>query len=55
MSDLLPNLDDLTNHLPGDSAGQRDARLLAEAVASASTGDDIDEALDTVIATWRQL
>lgn len=55
VSELLPNLDDLTNYLPGDSAGQRDARLLVEAVANASTEDDIDEALDTVIATWRQL
>lgn len=51
MSELLPNLDALLTHL----AGERDARTLAEAVVAATTEDDLDRALDAVIATWRTL
>ena len=54
MSELLPNLDVLKDYLPSDTAGQRDARVLADAVAHAGTEDDLDEALDIVIATWRR-
>jgi hypothetical protein len=54
VSDLLPNLDALLQRLAGESAGRRDARLLAEAVAEASTVDVLDAALDAVIAAWRQ-
>jgi 2-polyprenyl-6-methoxyphenol hydroxylase-like FAD-dependent oxidoreductase len=54
MSDLLPNLDALLAQLTGATAGPRDARALAEAVAEARTDEDIDDALDAVIATWRK-
>lgn len=54
MSDLLPNLDALLAQLTGTTAGPRDARALAEAVAQASTDDELDNALDAVIATWRK-
>ncbi len=54
MSDLLPNLDALLAQLTGTTAGPRDARALAESVAEATTDADLDEALDAVIATWRQ-
>lgn len=54
VSELLPNLDALLAQLTGTTAGPRDARALAEAVADAATDDDVDRALDAVIATWRQ-
>ncbi|MDV3131452.1 hypothetical protein [Mycobacterium sp. 29Ha] len=54
MSDLLPNLDALRSQLTGDAAGQQDARVLADAIAHATTETDLDDALDAVIATWRQ-
>ncbi|MDN4517112.1 hypothetical protein QYF68_04645 [Mycolicibacterium austroafricanum] len=54
MSDLLPNLDALLAQLTGTTAGPRDARALAEAVAEATTDDELDRALDAVIAIWRQ-
>lgn len=54
MSDLLPNLDALRGHLAGDAASQQDARGLADAIAQATTGKGVDDALDDVIATWRQ-
>lgn len=54
MSDLLPNLDALRAQLTGDAASQNDARVLAEAVVDVTTEGDLDAALDTVIATWRQ-
>lgn len=52
MSDLLPNLDALLAQLTGTAAGPRDARVLAEAVADASTEEELDRAIDAVIATW---
>lgn len=54
MSDLLPNLDALRAQLTGDAASQHDARTLADAVAKVTDEDGLDEALDAVIATWRQ-
>ena len=54
VSDLLPNLDALLQQLVGDAAGVRDARALTEVVARAQTEGDLDAALDTVIAMWRQ-
>jgi hypothetical protein len=54
VSDRFPNLDALLEQLAGDTADKRDARELAEAVASASTDDEIDAALAGVIGRWRQ-
>jgi hypothetical protein len=54
MSDLLPNLDALLAQLTGATAGQRDARTLAEAAIHVEADDDLDRALDNVIATWRK-
>jgi len=54
VSELLPNLDALLAQLTGATAGPRDARALAQAVADAATEEDLDHALDAVIATWRQ-
>lgn len=55
MSDLLPNLDALLEQLTGDAGGKRDARALAEAVAGASTEEELDRAIDAVITTWGKL
>jgi len=52
MSDLIPNLGALLEQLTGDTAGKRDARDLAEAVAGASTEEELDRAIDAVINTW---
>lgn len=54
MSDLLPNLDALLAKLIGDSPAVRDAHALAEAAAHAETEDELDAALDVVIAEWPQ-
>ena len=54
VSDLLPNLDALKEQLAGEAAGRRDALVLAETVAHIATEEDLDKALDTVIASWRQ-
>lgn len=48
---LLPNLPDLLVALPSSPAG-RDAAELAEAAGAAMTPDDVDDALDLVIAQW---
>ena len=37
-----------------DGTYQRVARALADAIAHATTEKDLDDALDAVIATWRQ-
>lgn len=49
--DLLPNLPDLLAAVPSSPAG-RDAAELAEAAGEAMTPDDVDAALDLVIARW---
>ncbi len=54
MSELLPNLDALLAQLTGETASQRDARALAEAAAHVDTDDELDRALDVLIATWRR-
>ncbi len=54
MSDLLPNLDALRAQLTGDAPSQQDARALADAIAQATTEKELDDALDAVIASWRQ-
>ena len=48
---LIPNLQDLLAVLPTSPAG-RDAAELAEAVGEATSLDDVDAALDRVIARW---
>ncbi len=52
MSDLVPNLDDLLVALPDGTKAGRDARELAQAVASADTWEDVDAALDRVVDRW---
>lgn len=54
MSDLLPNLDDLLAEVPGPTPADRDARALAEAATDASTVAELDRALTSVVADWRQ-
>lgn len=54
MSELLPNLDAMRAQLTGAAASQLDALALADAIAHATTEKDLDGALETVIATWRQ-
>jgi len=48
---LIPNLQDLLAVLPTSPAGC-DAAELAEAVGEATSLDDVDAALDRVIARW---
>lgn len=54
MSNLLPNLDDLLTELPGATPGVADARALAQAASSASTVDELDQALTSLAADWRK-
>lgn len=54
VSDLLPNLDSLLEQLAGEAAGRRDARALVEAAARVDTEEDLDAAINDVIATWRR-
>jgi len=54
VSNLLPNLDDLFAELPGATPAVRDARAVAEAAASASTVDELDQVLGVVVMSWRQ-
>ncbi len=54
MSDLLPNLDDLLAELPGSTPADRDARALAQAASNPSTVAELDRALTSVVAEWRQ-
>lgn len=54
MSDLLPNLDALLEKLVGESPAVCDARMLAEAVARVGTEEELDAALDAIIAEWRR-
>lgn len=54
MSNLLPNLDDLLAELPGATPADRDARALAQAATSASTAAELDQALTSLVADWRQ-
>jgi len=53
MSSLLPNLDGLLAALPEAAPADRDSRALAEAAASASTVDELDQALTALVAGWR--
>ena len=54
VSNLLPNLDDLLTELPGATPGVADARALAQAASSASTVDELDQALTSLAADWRK-
>jgi len=51
VSDLVPNLDDLTAALPATPPGQDAAELIA-AVSAAGSWQEVDSALDTVIRAW---
>lgn len=55
VSNLLPNLDDLLAELPGPKPAVRDARAVAEAGATASTVDELDQALRALATSWRQV
>lgn len=54
VSDFLPNLDALLDELSGIGSAVRDARHLVEAVASATSVDELDQDLLHVIASWRK-
>lgn len=54
MSTFLPNLDDLLTELPESTLADRDARALAQAATSASTIDELDQALNAVAIGWRK-
>ncbi len=55
VSILLPNLDDLLAQLPAAATpAVRDARAVAEAAASASTVDELDQVLGALVMSWRQ-
>jgi len=50
----LPNLGPLLDQLVGETAGRRDALALAEATADVDAEQDLDAAIEDVIATWRR-
>lgn len=54
VTELLPNLETLLDELTGDRPAVRDARALAEAARVASTEQELDAALDEVVAAWRR-
>jgi hypothetical protein len=54
VSILLPNLDELLAALPDATPADRDARALACAATGALTVEELDLALSTLAATWRQ-
>lgn len=54
VSTLLPNLDDLLAELPGSTPADRDARALVQAATSASSIDELDQALNAVAMGWRK-
>lgn len=54
MSELLPNLEPLASRLKQPTGAQADALALITAARDASTVEELDEAVRTVITGWRR-
>jgi hypothetical protein len=52
VNDLLPNLEALLDALLDDTPAGRDANELSRAAAHAGSWEDVDDALDHVVAGW---
>lgn len=53
MSDLLPNAEPLAEILQGVTEPKNDARAIVAAASAASSVDELDTAISTLIETWR--
>ncbi|WP_273491746.1 hypothetical protein [Gordonia otitidis] len=53
MSELLPNLEPLAAVLGHATRAKADAHALLDAVATAASVDELDQAIGTVIESWR--
>lgn len=53
MSDLLPNAEPLAEILQGATEPKNDARAIVAAASAASSVDELDTAISTLIETWR--
>ena len=53
MSDLLPNAEPLAEILQGPTEPKNDARAIVAAASAASSVDELDTAISTLIETWR--
>lgn len=53
MSDLLPNAEPLAEILQGATEPKNDTRAIVAAASAASSVDELDTAISTLIETWR--
>lgn len=53
MSDLLPNAEPLAEMLQGATQPKNDARAIVAAASAASSVDEVDTAIGTLVETWR--
>lgn len=53
VSELLPNVESLASILEHATGARADVETIVEAVTTASTIDDLDEAIGTVVDGWR--
>jgi len=53
VSELLPNLEPLTALLGHATPAKADAHALLDAVATAASVDQLDEAIGTIVESWR--
>lgn len=54
MSEILPNLINLIEHLDGDKPAVKDARVLAHSALTAQSEDELRAVLTSVVAQWRE-
>ena len=53
VSELLPNLEPLAAVLGLATPAKADAHALLDAVATAASVDELDEAIGTIVESWR--
>lgn len=53
VSELLPNLEPLAALLGHATPAKADAHALLDAVATAASVDELDEAIGTIVESWR--
>lgn len=53
VSELLPNLEPLGALLGHATPAKADAHALLDAVAAAASVDELDEAIGTIVESWR--
>lgn len=53
MSELLPNLEPLAALLGHATPARADAHALLDAVATAASVDELNEAIGTIVESWR--